>query len=64
MDELLPHYEVELRRLADATRFVVQYSALAQRLASRYPATSTARGPVGVQAAVVTDTTVVQTWTR
>ncbi len=38
MDELLPHYEVALRRLADATRFVVQYSALAQRLASRYPA--------------------------
>lgn len=37
---------------------------ITRALASRYPATSTARGPVGVQAAVVTDTTVVQTWTR
>lgn len=33
MDELLPHYEVELRRLAaDAARFAVQHPALAQRL--------------------------------
>lgn len=37
---------------------------IARALASRYLATSTARGPVGVQAAVVADTTVVQTWTR
>ena len=37
---------------------------IARALASRYPARSTARGPVGVQAAVVADTTVVQTWTR
>jgi hypothetical protein len=33
MDELLPHYEVELRRLAaDAARFALQHPALAQRL--------------------------------
>lgn len=37
---------------------------IARALASRYPTRSTARGPVGVQAAVVTDTTVVQTCTR
>lgn len=37
---------------------------IARALASWSPATSTARGPVGVQAAVVADTTVVQTWTR
>src|SRR5690606_24253863 len=37
---------------------------ITRALASRRAARSTARGPVGVQAAVVADTTVVQTWTR
>src|SRR5690606_10585504 len=37
---------------------------ITRALASRYSARSTARGTVGVQAAVVADTTVVQTWTR
>src|SRR5690606_16812259 len=37
---------------------------ITRALASRYSARSTARGTVGVQAAVVADTTVVQTWAR
>ncbi|HLU99528.1 MAG TPA: NUDIX hydrolase [Thermobifida alba] len=50
--------------LADLAVAFDHRKIIARALASRYPARSTARGPVGVQAAVVADTTVVQTWTR
>ncbi len=50
--------------LADLALAFDHRRIIARALASRYPARSTAHGPIGVQAAVVTDTTVVQTWTR
>lgn len=50
--------------LADLDLAFDHRKIITRALASRYLATSTARGPVGVQAAVVADATVVQTWTR